>query len=145
MKWLLLVPIAVGFATVIQGGLNRQISSSLGLPLVAILSTAVLLFAAVALWIAVRINPENFSTLFRMNTNEFHWWYLVPGLFGFIIVIGIPFSIEKIGALNSFIAMIAAQIAGSMLWDLLIEHRSITPLRLVCAILAFISAALTVV
>lgn len=48
---------------------------------------------------------------------EFRLWWLIPGLVGFVIVLGLPWAVARVGALSTFVALIGAQTLASALWD----------------------------
>jgi transporter family-2 protein len=141
----LLLPVVVGFATVLQAGLNRGISKSWGLSAAILLNSIVVTLISVGVWLWTRSSPERFPEMFRIQSgsfSEFDWWYWVSGVFGFTIVAGIPFAIHRVGALQTFVILIGSQIVGSMGWDALVEGRPINAARVAGAVLAFLAAAL---
>jgi len=133
----LLVPVAVGIAAVLQGGLNRQISSSWGLAGAALLNCLVVTTCALLCFVAVRAFPQYFPEIFRWKPAERpSWWYLVPGTLGFFLVIGVPFAIQRIGALRVFLIVFVSQTAAALVWDLVVEKIPLGAGRIVGTLLA---------
>ncbi len=151
MIWSLVVPVVVGLSTVFQAGLNRSISKDWGLGSALLMNSLVVAALSALAWLLSRnadsrlsvIMGETWSDLMKDQAGafqQFSWWYAIPGLFGFLIITGIPIAIQKVGALQTFIVLIGSQIIGSLLWDLLIEKRPVNTIRLVGAGLSFLSA-----
>lgn len=139
MNWVLLIPILLGLGAVIQGGLNRQIADSWGLSGAVMLNNLVFLVACIVLFAATKLWPQEMPELFRDKGSftKFQWWYWLPGIFGFALVVGIPFVIAKVGALKMFLGLIAAQLIGGLIWDALVERIGIDPQRVIGCLLAF--------
>jgi uncharacterized membrane protein YdcZ (DUF606 family) len=113
------LPIAVGVMVVLQGGTNRKIGSLWGLS-TAVLINASLLFALSAIFFGIlRWSPDTFPAFLRPRTSPETpgWWCLLPGFCGFCIVVGLPWSIQTLGAGKSFILVITAQICAGLIWD----------------------------
>ena len=136
--------ICLGFIAVIQGGLNRQISSKLGLVWAILINNSVIFIAGILFYFFVKYNPDIFSTFFKEKGTFSHlsWWYIIPGLCGLCLVAGIPLAINKIGALNVFIAIVAGQMILSIIWDFYVEGIAISPIRITSAVLSLISVLL---
>lgn len=110
MVWL--IALAAGLASVIQGGMNRQISRSWDLASVVFLGGAVFVICAGLYWLSQRG---------QASTGSWSWWYIIPGILGFLFVLAVPFAISRLGAMSVFICLIAAQIVGGLVWDLMVE------------------------
>ncbi|MBC7372129.1 MAG: DMT family transporter [Bdellovibrionaceae bacterium] len=113
------LPLTLGILIVLQGGLNRQIGAHWGLG-AAVLLNAGILFAVSALFYGIlRWNPEWFPEFLRPRSQVVapSWWYLIPGVCGFCLVLGLPWSIQSIGSAKSFILVITAQICAGLVWD----------------------------
>ena len=136
------LPVFLGIAAVIQGGLNRQIADQWGLASVALFNTLVMLVFTALLLILAKWRPELLPEFFRMKGafSTFRWWYLIPGLCGLALVVGIPFVIQRVGAFPVFLGILGGQMVMSLAWDALVEHRPLTSLRLAGAGMAVLSA-----
>jgi len=55
----------------------------------------------------------------------FKWWYIFPGIMGFMFVAGLPFAIYKVGAVKTTVGLIAAQMTTSVFWDFFVEGISV--------------------
>lgn len=146
MRWFILLPGMLGLAAVIQGGLNRQISGQWGLSNAAFFNTLVLLAATAGLLVYTVTRPESLPEFFRVKGGlgaswaSFRWWYLIPGLCGMSLVVGIPYAIQRIGAFPVFLGILGGQLVASLLWDAAVEHRPVTLVRLAGAGLALLAA-----
>ena len=144
MRWFSLLPALLGFAAVLQGGLNRQIASQWGLAAAALFNTLVLLLAVLGLLLLARWRPELMPPFFQLRggLTDIRWWWVFPGLCGLALVAGIPWTISRIGAFPVFLGILSGQLIMSLAWDAFVEHRPVTTLRLVGAGLALLGAFL---
>jgi transporter family-2 protein len=71
-------------------------------------------------------------------------WHLLPGLCGVLIVIGMPWAISRLGAVQSGLLLMAAQLVTSLVWDAMVEGRPATLARVVGSAVAFAGAAIVV-
>src|SRR4051812_34502384 len=103
MTPMVLVPIALGLAAVIQGSLNRRAAVHIGLPAAVVLTHAVALVCACGLWLWLRSAPASLPSAFLPSqpTGRVELWYLVPGLVGFVFVCGMPLSFTRLGVFQS--------------------------------------------
>jgi drug/metabolite transporter (DMT)-like permease len=72
----------------------------------------------------------------------FALWMVVPGIFGFYIIAGIPWAVSRVGAARVFVVIVAAQCAVSLLWDALVSGKPLTLARGGGALLALVGVAL---
>ena len=116
MNFYFLLPIAIGISIVLQGSFNRDMAVNFGLATTVLLNAAVFFFASVAFYAWVRLAPQYFPVFIQTRTTDtpFHWLYLLPGLFGLVIVVGVPWSLERIGPSNTFLFLIITQIVLSV-------------------------------
>ncbi len=140
----LLFTIFIGLSSIIQAGLNRQMSTPWGLPSTVLLNAIMFLAAsavyfALAKWGWVQL-PEALKE--RQGFENLQWWYLLPGLLGFIFVIGLPYSIARIGALQVFVGLVVAQMVGGLFWDRFVEGLDWSFSRVLGAILAVVALVL---
>lgn len=137
MAWIWIMTVAIGIASVLQGGLNKNLAKDLGLPLAVLINGILFFIAAAVYWFFNRQNmPE--------PSGSIPWWILAPGLFGFVFVLGVPAAIARLGATPVFVALVATQIAGGIAWDLTIEGQPISLARWVGAGLAMAGALVMV-
>jgi uncharacterized membrane protein YdcZ (DUF606 family) len=69
-------------------------------------------------------------------------WILLPGIFGFCLVVGLPLALAQLGAMRVFVVVVASQMAVSGVWDAWVEGIPPSPLRVLGAALALIGAVL---
>lgn len=139
----ILVPLLLGTFIVLQGAINRRVSMENGLAAAVLLNSSVLFTVSVAFYLLSKDSqtghlpggPDAAGFTFRA-------WYLLPGLLGFGIVTGVPWSIGRLGALKVFLGLIAAQLVASLIWDATVELRPVTWIRVGGSLIAFLSAAL---
>lgn len=142
MNAALLIPLLLGTVGILQAGLNRNMSNDLGLTTTALFGNLITLLASTILLIAIKTTPESFPPFFHLKSSitNFKWWYIVPGIFGFLFVIGLPWGIYKIGAVKVTVGLIAAQMIAGVLWDLYVEKIPVNTMK----ILGILSAGLSV-
>jgi uncharacterized membrane protein YdcZ (DUF606 family) len=124
MILILFLAVLVGTSAVLQTGLNKVISERDGLSFAIHLSNIILLVAGIAiLSIVPMIWKTDFANLlkFKYEPKSWTWWYIVPGLCSLLIVTIMPYAVYKVGAAKIFVAVIAAQVIGSLLWDYFVE------------------------
>lgn len=142
MRWLPMLPVLLGFAAVLQGGLNRQISGHWGLAAAALFNAIILLVATMGLLFLTRRYPDLFPPFFHPKgaLAAIRWWWIFPGLFGLALVAGIPWTISRVGAFPVFLGILGGQLTMSLAWDVLVEHHPLTMVRLIGAGLALLGA-----
>ncbi len=140
----LVLTIAIGLSSVIQAGLNRQMGTSWGLPSTVLLNAIMFLLAALIYYGLARLSIVEFPLALseKYGFQHWQWWYFLPGLLGFAFVIGVPFSIAKIGALQVFVGLVLAQMLGGLVWDRWVEGLDWTWSRLLGAVLAVVAVLL---
>lgn len=127
---LLLIAITLGVLLPVQAGVNAQLRTVLGEPIVAALASFLIGTAALALvMLGARTEvPAGFAW------TGSPWWYWVGGLIGAIYVVGAIVLAPRLGAAT----LTAAVVAGQMLASLVLDHfgwvgfplHEATPLRL---------------
>jgi uncharacterized membrane protein YdcZ (DUF606 family) len=128
-----LLPFAVGICGVLQGALNRRMAAEWGLGWVVMWNTLIVL-ALTSVVIALGLYPG------KIQLGQLKWWHFLPGLFGFVIVLCIPLSISRIGALSSFLIIISSQILVSGAWDKFVQGVDLSWTRILGASLALAGA-----
>jgi uncharacterized membrane protein YdcZ (DUF606 family) len=130
---LYLLPFAVGICGVLQGALNRRMAADWGLGWVVMWNTLIVLVLT-SVVIALGLYPG------KIQLGQLKWWHFLPGLFGFVIVLCIPLSISRIGALSSFLIIISSQILVSGAWDKFVQGVDLSWTRILGASLALAGA-----
>jgi len=144
MHWYLLIPLAVGAMTVLQGTLNREMSYGMGLGAVTLLNSIVVLAVSILFYVMVRVAPSSVPAIFPgvPDLSRLAFWMILPGLFGFCIIAGIPWAISKVGAARVFVAMVVAQLIVGLLWDFFVAGQPISLTRGGGAALALIGVVI---
>ncbi len=143
MNPVLLIPLGLGAAAVIQATLNQQIAGSWGLARAAMLNVSIAFACALTMWLycmAAGLKGE----LLRgsLEAAAFRAWWVLPGVFGFAIVVGLPWAVAKVGALPTFVSLVAAQMVTSALWDRYVSGVPLNLSRVLGAVLAVASVFL---
>ena len=142
----LILSLLVGIFTVLQGGLNKKIGIQYGLTgTLVINSIFVLIFSLLLHFIVNETKIGGFPPYMKLHPDAgriIQWWYFIPGLCGFFIILGIPYGIIHIGALFTMALMICTQVTASIFWDVFIEQIPLSPLRLIGGGLTILGAAL---
>ena len=128
----ILVALGVGILTVLQGGMNKSISGQYGIAGATVLNSLLVLVFAVGIYFVVNHPKSPFPPYMKLPegwTGVFRWWYVLPGLCGCLVVLGIPLGIIHIGAMQTMVFMICAQVVASMAWDLWVENIALSELR----------------
>ena len=114
----LLLPFVAGVSIILQAGLNRYSSTQLGLLSAVLLNSLVFFLVSLAIWILVKkgMMPVPQSLAIQPVT-EFKAWWLIPGTFGFLIVLCIPLGLQYLPASIVFGLSIATQLVMSVAWD----------------------------
>lgn len=109
-----------------------------GLSTAVLINALVFVLAAGLLFYVSRQYEEIFTpgTAPKLEGFRFEWWYLLPGICGFALVMGIPWAIPRIGATRVFLFVVVGQMLASLVWDLLVEKKTPDFQRLVGAAMA---------
>ncbi len=140
----LLAPFAIGFMSVLQNALNKQLSFQYGLALVLLVNAFMILAATGFLYAFAQVAPEKLGGFIAGSgaAFEWKWWYVFPGLFGFSVIFGIPFCMKELGALTVFISFVTAQVICSMLWDVFVDGMPIVTTKLIGAVIALVGVVM---
>lgn len=116
------IPFIVGGLTVLQSGLNRHMGSRFGWPVVGLINNACGWFFAllITLILVFFFRGEGVS-----QPQGFAWWWMLPGILGMIFVMGVPLSIQHIGASQTFVLLVSSQMLFSLGWDYWVLHLAI--------------------
>lgn len=144
MSLYLLIPLFIGAVAVLQGTLNREMANIMGLGSAILVNSILVLFLGGGIYALARFRPEWVPELFRgeLVWDKMTWWMVLPAIFGFCIIAGIPWAMSKLGASKVVVAMVVAQIVVSMLWDLLVDHKPLGWMRVVGGLLAIAGVVL---
>ncbi|MEZ4816283.1 MAG: DMT family transporter [Bdellovibrionota bacterium] len=135
----------IGLLTVLQSGLNKKVSFTVGLPAAIVLNSVIILVISLVFYFGQKQGwipfPEQLKSTSLLGFNK--WWLFVPALCGFFIVMGFPYTISFVGAAQVFVIAIAGQCVGSLLWDAYIEHNTINMIKVGGVFLTLLGAYIT--
>lgn len=134
----LLIPFILGGLTVVQSVLNRSVGLKYGWSVAGVMNNAIGILLAL---VVTGVIFAFFSGRGVNRIDEWHWWYLIPGCIGMLFVMGVPFSIQQIGASKTFVLLVASQILFGLLWDWMSDV-TVNGLRLAGVILALAGAVM---
>lgn len=139
----ILLAVVLGALAVLQVVINRQIAMRWGLAPAVLLNASVLTAAAAVFYIVARTQSVG-SFAFRANPAlaDLRWWWILPGLFGFVLVTCLPWATHHIGFQRVFVALVASQMATSVVWDLVVEKIPFTAPVGIAVVLAVVCVAL---
>lgn len=106
------LPLFLGALIVLQAGINRTEAGRIGFSSAILMNASVMLVVALGYFFASKSN---------LPANEIRWWFLLPGIFGFLIVLGGAFSVSRWGAQHTFILIVSAQLVMSIVWDYYVQ------------------------
>ena len=147
MSVIKILPIILGGAGVIQAVMNKDIAAVYGLNMASLINGVIVVLCAVFVFILVQYFPDYFPDILVFNKNNvksFQWWYLIPGIIGFCLVLLVPLVIMEVGTLPVFLGIIAGQIIVSIVWDAYYENIPVNIIRVAGALLTFMGAFLVV-
>jgi uncharacterized membrane protein YdcZ (DUF606 family) len=133
-----------GVFGVAQAGINKVIGDSWGFSAALLLNGLVFLVCNVILYAAVHFYPKYFSSPYLISGTlaQFRWWWVFPGIMGFFLVMGLAYSVMSVGATQTFIISVSAQLVFGVIWDLAVEGRAVATTRLAGAGLALVGTLL---
>jgi uncharacterized membrane protein YdcZ (DUF606 family) len=91
-------------------------------------------------WLQPSAVPESLQP--KLATYQFFLWHLAPGIAGAVIVFCTPVSIRTLGAAQTYILIITAQILFSSLWDHWSQTAQFSPTRILGLLLVVIGSGL---
>jgi bacterial/archaeal transporter family-2 protein len=146
MKWIYIVPLLIGIFGILQGALLKNVALEIGVAHAILIALAIYFFLGIILFILVSNLPQVLPAFYAVKypVTYFKWWYLVPGIIGFFIVLFFPQAMNQLGAVKVTILIIAGQIITSTFWDFFIDHISFTPFKFLGIIFAILSLIFTV-
>ena len=136
----LAVAFSLGAIAVFQAGLNRRIAATWGLaPTIFLNGVMVALLAGGFFFAAQRGWLDAVAP--GASPSQLKIWWLLPGVFGFLLITGLPWAVARIGALEVFVGVVAAQMAASLIWDAVVERIALSPARVGGALLCLAGVA----
>jgi uncharacterized membrane protein YdcZ (DUF606 family) len=141
MNVMKILPIILGGAGVIQAVLNKDIAAVYGLSMASLINGAIVVLCAIFVFAAVHYFPD-ILVFNKKHLQSFQWWYLIPGIIGFCLVLFVPLAIREVGTLPVFLGIIAGQIIVSIIWDAYHENIPVNTIRIAGALLTFTGAFL---
>ena len=108
-----LLPILAGVAITIQSGINSQLRAAIQHPLMAAFIS--FLVGTVALALLLIFSRQAIPAMGTYQ--EVNWYKFTGGLLGAFVVFVALISVQKIGASNMFILIIAGQLITAVLMD----------------------------
>ncbi len=147
MKSLLsmLIPFSIGAFGLLQGALNRQVATYVGVTHATLITNLGTVLLCIAFYFTVKAFPMLLPPMFQLRAplTAYKWWYVFPPLFGFFVISTIPYAIANFGAVKVTVGLIAAQMIVSVLWDLFVEGIGLNSFKLVGITFAILSVIFT--
>jgi uncharacterized membrane protein YdcZ (DUF606 family) len=140
-----LLPLFLGLTVVTQGTLNRRVSADWGLASTVFLNATVFFGVSLLLIIAVQVSPKFFPEYLKVQSfdlSKFKSWFLIPGLCGFFLVLGVPWSLQVNGPSKTFILLIVAQIILSLVVEKFFFAGNPSSMKILGALIAAIGAVI---
>ncbi|EQC46648.1 DMT family transporter [Bacteriovorax sp. Seq25_V] len=142
MNSAIILPLILGAIGILQGAINRSMSTTIGLTWMCIIGNIITLITCVIFYFVVKNFPHIFPEFIRLKDLTFKWWYIFPGIMGFMFVAGLPFAIYKVGAVKTTVGLIAAQMTTSVLWDVFVEGITINATKGLGIVFALLSVVM---
>lgn len=143
MKLLFMAGFILGSLLVFQPALNRLILEEKGLSFAALLNGIILFLATTSLFLIISSSAYRWPPLLPLKSGAFHWWYILPGLCGFLLVFLVPLMIKHMGAFPVILTMLLGQVTTGFLWDVFAQGSSISMERVLGLLLAMAGAYLS--
>jgi transporter family-2 protein len=143
----LLIPVLLGVIGLLQGGLNKEIGHIIGVAQATLVGMVITLLIAIVFFYAVKFSPEFFAPIYHIKAPIFTWrWYfIIPGILGFLIVSLLPWAFLELGAVKATILIVAAQMIFSVFWDISVEKLPINSSKIIGMVFVFIGTLFIVV
>jgi uncharacterized membrane protein YdcZ (DUF606 family) len=141
----ILLSMMAGAFGVWQAGLNKVVADSLGFTASLLLNGVFFLICNFVFFLYVYAKPSTVPAEFTIQWafHDFKWWWLIPGFMGFALVMGLAVSVGRIGAVQTIVFSIAAQVLASMAWDYYVSDVQVTKLRMLGAAITLVGAVLS--
>lgn len=140
------IPVVLGFAVVIQGLLNRWIGVQFGLATAVLINAAVFFVLSLCFYAMAHYTPNLVPEFLQVKSSSepFKISFLIPGICGFLLVLGLPWALQNIGTAGTFLTLIATQIFVSFLMDLFYFEMPFSIVKAIGAGLIFVGGLLTI-
>lgn len=133
------LPFSLGIIGVLQAAVNKNVAKLWGVPGAVLFNSMVLLpIALISWWFFGKSSADQ-----GFDFSVFRWWFLIPGVFGFLLVTLFPIAMTNLGALNVFVGAVAAQMLMSFIWDWKVEGVEFSWIRLSAALMSVFAAILS--
>jgi len=125
-----------------------MVGNSLDLNTAIFINSLVVLVISGSFYLFAKFFPQTVGAFFRpqeldlQKISDLGWKVILPGICGFTIVMGIPWAMSKVGALQVFLSMIFAQILFSSIWDLSVEGVPLSAKRIIGGVITLIGAVI---
>lgn len=138
------LPLFLGAFVVIQAGINKSIGERASFHLAVLLNAFILFVLSIIYYCTMSFlqNGELSLKSLQENLKEMNSLWLLPGIFGFSLVLGGAISVKTLGAQHTFILIIVSQLVTSFLWDCFVLHVEFSWTKVIGVLLAFLSAVL---
>lgn len=134
---LVVLALALGLASGLQGATNGSLAGRVGLPNALLLNACVVFAGAVAFWFA---SPRSGT-----GVGGQPWYLYFGGLYGLTIIAGAAYAFPRLGPGPTTALMVTAQLCTALALDHFgwpKEKLAVTPLRLVGALFLVTGAVL---
>ncbi len=148
MNSFLILPVILALSVVLQGMLNKKIAAEQSLVFAVFLNATVFLIVSGVLFFISKKYSESMPSFLKMpidSKNIFssdNLWYLIPGLCGFVLVLGIPWALQNLGSAKTFIILIVSQIILSLLAEKFVFNNDLSILKITGALVALVGAVM---
>jgi uncharacterized membrane protein YdcZ (DUF606 family) len=141
-----LLPLLLGITVVAQATINKGMAGHFGLASAVALNAAVFFALSLGIYLIAKYTPALVPEIFRLKSTSgaWLWLYLLPGICGFTLVMGLPWSIELIGPSASFILLIASQVLVGLLIEFMQSGSTLSVAKLLGAGLVLLGSGLII-
>ena len=138
--------IALGVTIVVQGLVNREMATVWGLGSAVMINAVIFTLLCLGFYFIAQYTPHLVPEFIRTKSSDlpFKWYYTLPGICGFLIVAGVPWAIQNIGAAKCLILVIGAQVIVSLLYDSWQTDARLNWMKLAGGVLTMAGSALVI-
>lgn len=108
-----ILPVLAGMAIAVQSGINSQLRTAVGNPLLAAFIS--FLGGTIVLSLLLIFSKEALPSLSAFSTIS--WYKFTGGLLGVFVVTNAIVSVQQIGAANMYVLIIAGQLCAALVMD----------------------------
>jgi uncharacterized membrane protein YdcZ (DUF606 family) len=141
MTLLFLIPFTLGALGVFQTILNRSFGSQYSFR-EAVWVNGFFVFSSATIYLVYGVltkSPDIADGPYRV-LRDFKYWYCIPGILGFVLVLGFPWAASQIGATRAFVAAVSGQLLASLFFDWYFSGQKPEALKIVGVVLALLGA-----